>query len=54
MREEKTCRRKRWWMAALAILVLATALGCGGGGGGDKDDPRTDWDELVWDEDDWS
>jgi len=35
----------------LAALVL-TGSACGGGG--DSDDAEESWDELVWDEDDWS
>ena len=39
---------------ALSVLLLT---GCGGGGGGSNPPPNnanTDWDQLVWDQDNWS
>ena len=50
------------WIFALCLLVLAGLLaGCGGGGGGDLDGGSdggdggsSNWDQLVWNQDDWS
>lgn len=42
----------------LVILLGAVLLtGCGSGGGDDDDSATTgssDWDEMVWDQDNWS
>jgi hypothetical protein len=45
--------------AALILLLLAlSACGGGGGGGGTNDDgdtpaANTDWDSLIWNDDNW-
>ena len=39
--------------ALVAVLFFATLLtGCGGSGSGDEG--SSNWDEMVWDRDNWS
>ena len=46
-------RRLRLLTLMGLLLVLAS---CGGGGGGSSVDETgsSNWDEMVWDEDDWA
>jgi hypothetical protein len=42
---------------AFVLWVLIILCGCGGGGGGDGNTtPQTnsDWDQMVWDQNDWA
>ena len=45
------------YLAIILALFLALFLfmpACGGGGGGDDGGSESsNWDQLVWDEDDW-
>ena len=42
-----------WGLLLLATIVLA---GCGGsgGGGGSNNPTGSNWDEMVWDQDNWA
>ena len=46
-----------WRSTRLRLLTVMGLLlllaGCGGGGGG-GDESSSDWDEMVWDQDDWT
>ena len=47
---------KRGLSRVFILFVLAMLAGCGGGGGG-APPPSTgssNWDALVWDQDNWS
>ena len=42
-------------IAASPLTALLLCIGCGGGGGSDDPPAReTDWDEMKWDEGEWS
>jgi hypothetical protein len=41
-------------MAVTLLVVIVPACGGGGGGGGDGEVPSSNWDEMVWDADDWA
>ena len=43
---------KRWMLIFLFFLSLAV-VSCGGGSGGDTQ-PSSNWDEMVWDQDNWA
>ena len=49
---------KRSLTVVSILFVLATLAGCGGGGGGGSTPPpptgSSNWDALVWDQDNWS
>jgi hypothetical protein len=44
---------KRWVLVFIIVLPLL-AVSCGGGGGGDGETPSSNWDEMVWDQDNWA
>ena len=43
--------RPIWFFAALMALMSLTA--CGGGGGGQPASGTSNWDQMVWDQDNW-
>ena len=47
---------KRGLSRVFILFVLAMLAGCGGGGGGTPTTPTgsSNWDALVWDQDNWS
>ncbi|HEX9626638.1 MAG TPA: hypothetical protein VGA00_06845 [Acidiferrobacterales bacterium] len=51
-------RFQRWWLVAVLVSALGLGLGaCGGGGGGGAAPPpagSSNWDEMKWDQDNWS
>ena len=44
------------YLIVLALLASVLLTACGGGGGGNPPptNVNTDWDQLVWDQDNWS
>lgn len=55
------------WRLLIVMAFLLSLAGCGGGGGGSSDDDSTttddtttpdegssNWDQMVWDQDDWA
>ncbi|VAX01233.1 hypothetical protein MNBD_GAMMA21-1973 [hydrothermal vent metagenome] len=49
----------RNYLIALTLMASALLTGCGGGGGGGGGNTppannNADWDQMVWDQDDWS
>ena len=38
----------------ILIVFLAVYPACGGGGGDNGSQPSSNWDEMVWDQDEWA
>lgn len=56
MQSERSTRRVTGvFRLLLAVLLLAGCSGGGGGGGGGNNSPSgsSNWDEMVWDQDNW-
>jgi hypothetical protein len=51
--EVMVLRKLLLFLMAFGMLVTLMAA-CGGGGGGGGGDGSSNWDELVWDQDDWA
>ena len=49
------CRRARGLVGALVCSLLLAAVGCGGDEAPPADPKKSgNWDELVWDDGEWS
>ncbi len=47
-----------WWARIFTVLIFSLLLVACGGGGGDSDRSSSptgssDWDRMVWDQDNW-
>lgn len=53
---EERAMKKAGIICILFVVIVGGAgliLSCGGGGGGDGQ-PSSNWDEMVWDQDNWA
>ncbi len=41
------------YLIVLATLTAVLLAGCGGGADPSPNNTNTNWDQLVWDQDDW-
>ena len=44
------------YLKAILFLTVVLLGGCsnGGGGGSNNTNPSSNWDEMVWDQDNWA